>query len=96
MGFSPLPDVTQKKPIKKVDSGSADMAIFHAMKKQYTAEQVIELMRKRQGDRTQREFARELGITQQYLCDLYLRRRNPGEAVLRNLGLSSRVVYEVA
>lgn len=79
-----------------LDSLSADIGQSASMRagKQYTVEQVLDILRKRQGDRTQREFAAELGITAQYLCDLYLRKRDPGEAVLRNLGIVRRTVYE--
>lgn len=78
-----------------LDSQLADSAEYHSMRaKQLTVEQVLEIMRKRQNGRTQREFAPELGITPQYLCDLYLRRRDPGETVLKNLGIVRRVIYE--
>lgn len=82
-------------PRKYLDSQSADSAEYVGMRaKQYTVEQVLEMLRKRQAGRTQREFAAELGITAQYLCDLYLRRRDPGEKVLENLGIIRRTIYE--
>lgn len=78
-----------------LDSQPADIAEYQTMRgNQLTVEQVLELLRKRQGNRTQREFAKELGITGQYLCDLYLRRRDPGEAVLKNFGIVRRTIYE--
>ena len=87
--------VNENKPNFPVDSGTADNAICHIMKRQYTTDQVIEYMRKRQGQRTQREFAEELGVSQQYLCDVYLRRREPGDSILKNLGIVRRTIFEV-
>lgn len=87
--------VAEKKRNSPLDSQAADIAEYQSMKgNQLTVEQVLELLRKRQGNRTQREFAKELGITGQYLCDLYLRRRDPGETVLKNFGIVRRTIYE--
>lgn len=87
--------VTESKRNSMLDSQSADIAQYQSMKGKFlTVEQVLEILRKRQGERTQREFAAELGITGQYLCDLYLRRRDPGEKVLENLGIVRRTIYE--
>lgn len=64
------------------------------MAKAMTNAQVIALMKKRQGDRTAKEFARELGISGAYLCDIYKSVRAPGESVLSKLGIVKRIVYE--
>lgn len=56
-----------------------------------TAKQVIRKLRARQGQRSLRQFARELGISAAYLSDIYLGRREPGPKVLGPLGLSKRV-----
>lgn len=89
---SQVAEIKRKIPL---DSQPADNAEYQSMKGKFlTVEQVLEMLRKRQGDRTQREFAAELGITGQYLCDLYLRRRDPGEAVLKNFGIVRRTIYE--
>lgn len=61
--------------------------------KRLTKPELIELMRRRQGDRTASEFARELGITPQYLSDVYADRREPGPAILNGLGLQREVAY---
>jgi|GEM_PF-1831074 len=87
--------VTEFKKKSPIDSGNADMAESLPMKaKRLTVDEVIALMRKRQGDGTQRDLAKELGVSQQYLNDVYLRRREPGEAILKGLGVVRRVIYE--
>lgn len=48
---------------------------------------VLERLRKRQGKRTLREFAKELGISYQYLADVYIGRRGLGETILRQFKL---------
>jgi transcriptional regulator with XRE-family HTH domain len=58
-----------------------------------THEQVIALMRKKQGKRTAKEFAAELEISQAYLSDIYQHKRDPGESVLEKLGLKKETVY---
>jgi transcriptional regulator with XRE-family HTH domain len=58
-----------------------------------TKDQVIALLKKRQGERTQQELAEELGVSQQYLSDVLLGRRDPGPAVLDKLNLRQEMVY---
>lgn len=52
-----------------------------------TSESVLELIVKRMGDSTQKDFAQTIGISQQYLNDVLRRRRAPGPKLLRWLGL---------
>lgn len=59
-----------------------------------TLEQVIAFMRKQQGDRTQRAFAAELGVSESYIAEVYKGRREPGESILSKLNLSKKIVYE--
>jgi hypothetical protein len=70
------------------------------MKKTLTLEDVIAEMKRRQGKRTNADFARELGVTNAYLGDIYLGRRTPGPAILGPLGLvaekRSEIVYRRA
>lgn len=61
--------------------------------KQIRQSDVVELLRKHIGERTQREVAEEFGITAQYLSDVLLGRREPGPAVLQGLGLEKDVLY---
>ena len=57
-------------------------------KTKYSAEEVLGLLRDKQGNRTQTEFAVEIGVTNQYLSDVLNGRRGPtGPAILRYLGL---------
>lgn len=58
-----------------------------------TQDEVIALLRKRQGDKTNREFALELGIHETYLSQLVLKNRDLTDKVLNRLGLEKRTVY---
>jgi hypothetical protein len=60
-----------------------------------TLDSVIKLLRRRCTDAgSQLAAARELEVSPAYLCDVLARRREPGEKILRPLGLSRRVSYE--
>lgn len=63
------------------------------MAKTLTREDVIKLMRKKQGQRTDAEFARELGISAPYLFEIFRGTRDPGDKVLEALGLQKETVY---
>jgi hypothetical protein len=89
---SQVAEINRKIPI---DSGIAYSAEYLSMRaKQLTVDQIIALLKKKQGDGTQRDLAKELGVSQQYLNDVYLHRREPGESILKGLGVVRRVVYE--
>ena len=60
-----------------------------------TKSDIIALIRIRQGEKTQREFADEMGISQQYLCDVLAERRDPGPAILEFLGIEKVYVQNV-
>lgn len=62
------------------------------MPKTYNLESVLRRLAKRQGDRTQRELAAEVGVSQQHLNDVLAGRRPPGPAVLNYLGLEKAYV----
>lgn len=59
-------------------------------------DQVIELLKKRQGERGQNEFAVELGVSPQYLNAVYKRRCDPGAAILSKIGLEKVISYRKA
>lgn len=61
--------------------------------KSLSLSQVLALLRKRQGDRSVREFAGELGISHVYLSHIYSGKREPGPVVLDALGLRREIVY---
>jgi transcriptional regulator with XRE-family HTH domain len=48
---------------------------------------VVALLRKRQGSRTAKEFADEIGISQPYLSDIFAFRRSPGPKIQEFLGI---------
>lgn len=58
-----------------------------------TADQFVTFLRIKQGDRTAKEFAAILGVSPQYLCDVYKRRREPGESILSALDMCREVSY---
>ena len=51
---------------------------------------VMDLLMRRQGDRSLREFAVEVGCSAAYLSDLYRGYREPGRKIMRYLGLAKR------
>lgn len=57
-------------------------------------DQVVALLKQKQGDQTNVEFAKKLEIHPSLLCELYRGSRDPGKAVLEFLGLNKRVLYE--
>ena len=58
--------------------------------KALTVDELLALMKKVQGKRTDTEFANELGISKQYLCDMYNGRKAPSDTVSSLLGYESR------
>lgn len=44
-------------------------------------------------DTSQKDLAKAIGISPQYLCDILKRRRDPGADVLKWLGLEKAVTY---
>lgn len=58
----------------------------------YTPAQVVALLASKQAGRSQRAFAEEIGVSQQYLCDLLRGRRMPGAAILKYLDLEPTIV----
>jgi len=59
--------------------------------KALTVEELLELMKKIQGEKTHTEFAADLGISKQYLCDIYNGRKVPSETVSASLGFTPKV-----
>jgi transcriptional regulator with XRE-family HTH domain len=57
-----------------------------------TVREVIEALKARQGDRSLRQFAEELGVSAAYLSDIYLGKRQPGEKVLKQFGITKSTV----
>lgn len=53
-----------------------------------TRDDVISILQRKQGERSLREFAKELKCSAAYLSDLYRGNREPGPRIMRYLGLT--------
>jgi len=60
-----------------------------------TMPDLIKWMERKQGTRTNKEFAEVLGLSGAYLGDIYASKRDPGPKVLRVLGVKRHIMYEV-
>jgi transcriptional regulator with XRE-family HTH domain len=56
----------------------------------------MEFLKKQQGEQTAQQFATRLGVSPQYLSDVYNGRRPPGESITAALKVEKAVVYTVA
>lgn len=63
--------------------------------RQMSVDEFLVFMRKQQGERTDKEFAESMGVTPQYVCDIYNGRRIPGDSITRALGATRSTVYTV-
>jgi hypothetical protein len=59
--------------------------------KALTVEELLDLMKKIQGEKTNTQFATDLGISKQYLCDMYNGRKIPSDTVSATLGFTQKV-----
>ena len=59
--------------------------------KALTVEELLALMKKIQGEKTNTEFAADLGISKQYLGDIYKGRKIPSDTVSAALGFEPKV-----
>jgi hypothetical protein len=59
--------------------------------KALTVDELLELMKKIQGEKTNTQFATEIGISKQYLTDIYNGRKVPSDTVSAALGFTQRV-----
>jgi len=73
---------------------SADRRMFLDVKRHMTLDDVLRMMKRQQGDRSQYALAKELGVSNQFLTDIFKGRRAPGEKLLSALGLTQRTIYE--
>ena len=58
-----------------------------------TEQQVIARLRSRIGGKTQREYAKDIGVSDSFLSDVLKRSRPPSGKILRALGLERVVTY---
>jgi transcriptional regulator with XRE-family HTH domain len=63
--------------------------------KRMNLDQFLEFMKKQQGDKTAQQFAARLGVSPQYLSDVFNGRRPPGESITSALNVEKAVVYSV-
>ena len=63
--------------------------------KNMTLEEFLEFLKKQQGDRTDKQFADSLGVSPQYLCDVYNNRRVPGKGIASAVNATRSLVYTV-
>ena len=63
--------------------------------KKMNLDQFLEFLKKRQGEQTAQQFASRLGVSPQYLSDVYNGRRPPGESITSALKVEKSVVYAV-
>jgi transcriptional regulator with XRE-family HTH domain len=75
------PMAAERKLIKAHEKALADTM---------TQEEVIALIKATQGDKSLREYAKEIGVTAPYINDIYQGRRSPGPAILQYFGLGKR------
>jgi hypothetical protein len=59
--------------------------------KALTVAELLALMKKIQGEKTNTEFAAELGISKQYLTDMYSGRKAPSDNVSSQLGFQQKI-----
>jgi len=64
--------------------------------KKMNLEQFLEFLKKQQGNQTAHQFASRLGVSPQYLSDVYNGRRPPGESITSALQVEKSVVYTLA
>lgn len=65
------------------------------MKKKLLLKDVLALLRKEaEAAGSQKELAAKLGVTAQYVSDVLNGRREPGESILKPLGLRKVINYE--
>lgn len=58
-----------------------------------TRDQFVSLLRETQNGRNAKQFAAFLGVSEQYLSDIYRNRRDPGEGIAKKLKFEKRVMY---
>ncbi len=64
--------------------------------KRMNLDQFMEFLKKQQGEQTAQQFATRLGVSPQYLSDVYNGRRPPGESITAALKVEKKMVYTIA
>lgn len=63
--------------------------------KSMSIDEFVAFMKERQGELTDRDYAQSIGVSPQYLCDVYNGRRVPGDSITSALGATREVIYRV-
>lgn len=58
-------------------------------------DEFLAFMKQQQGSQTDAQFAEAIGVSPQYLCDVYYGRRIPGQAVADAFGATKGIVYTI-
>jgi hypothetical protein len=58
-----------------------------------TIEELLQIMKRVQGDKTLTEFAAGLDLSKQYLSNVYNRHKEPSERLLEKLGFARQTTY---
>jgi transcriptional regulator with XRE-family HTH domain len=53
---------------------------------------IVQMLREKMGNMTQRDFAEQIGVSQAYLGDVLKGRRDPGPSILQFLGIEKAYV----
>jgi hypothetical protein len=56
-------------------------------------EELLQIMKRVQGEKTLTEFAAELDLSKQYLSNVYNRHKEPSERLLGKLGFERQTTY---
>ena len=63
--------------------------------KSMSIDEFIAFMKKQQGDQTDKDYAQAIGVSPQYLSDVYNGRRVPGDSITSALGATRSIIYTV-
>jgi hypothetical protein len=64
------------------------------MARTYSLDEVVEMLKQRQGERSVSAFAGEVGVSDKLLYAIYAGDRNPGQTVLDYLGIVAETTKE--
>lgn len=57
---------------------------------------ILSLLRQKQGEMSQSDLAKQIGVSAAYLSDVYRGNRRPADKILKFLGITKTVVYKRA
>lgn len=63
--------------------------------KKMNLDEFLDFLKEQQGDQNDKQFASSLGVSPQYLCDVYKGRRVPGDSIASAINAERSLVYTV-